>query len=229
MTARFGGLPLARVSLLLEILGLMALAFAPSPTVAIIGAALAGAGFAPIFPALGNEAMARIPAQNRGVALGLYSVFLDLALGSTGPIAGLLANRFGYTAPFLLGAGAVLLSFALIMSLRRSGSRYSGSNDKGCRGSPCFSASGETSSDPSARRLPIIFARGGYDLISAIASRREAHGHHAPHYRRRYARDRMAVACVAFYRQQAGRAEDLYSSGAACGRTAGHCAGSFPL
>ncbi|AVA20015.1 major facilitator superfamily protein [Rhizobium sp. NXC24] len=119
--ARFGGLPLARVSLVVEILGLMALAFAPSPTVAIIGAALAGAGFAPIFPALGNEAMAHVPAQNRGVALGLYSVFLDVALGSTGPIAGLLANQFGYTAPFLLGAGAVLLSLALIMSLRRSG------------------------------------------------------------------------------------------------------------
>jgi MFS family permease len=114
-------LPLARVSLVLETIGLMALAFAPSPTVAIIGAALAGAGFAPIFPALGNEAMARIPSQNRGVALGLYSVFLDVSLGSTGPIAGLLADHFGYTAPFLLGVGCVLLSLAMIMSLRKSG------------------------------------------------------------------------------------------------------------
>ncbi|MFT4182959.1 MAG: MFS transporter, partial [Rhizobium sp.] len=119
--ARFGGLPLARISLVLEVIGLAALALAPTPAVAILGAALAGAGFAPVFPALGNEAMARIPPQNRGVALGLYSVFLDVALGSTGPIAGLLADHFGYTAPFLLGAGAVLLSLGLSFSLRKGG------------------------------------------------------------------------------------------------------------
>ncbi|HEY0124134.1 MAG TPA: MFS transporter, partial [Rhizobium sp.] len=119
--ARFGGLPLARISLMLEIVGLLTLALAPTPMVAIIGAALAGAGFAPIFPALGNEAMALIPSQNRGVALGLYSMFLDVALGGTGPIAGLLADRFGYTAPFLLGAGAVLLSLTLCFCLRKSG------------------------------------------------------------------------------------------------------------
>ena len=118
--ARFGGLPLARISLVLEIIGLLTLAFAPTPAIAIIGAALAGAGFAPVFPALGNEAMARIPPQNRGIALGLYSMFLDVALGGTGPIAGVLADRFGYTAPFILGGGAVLLSLAICFCLRRA-------------------------------------------------------------------------------------------------------------
>jgi len=118
--ARFGGLPLARISLVLEIAGLLTLALAPTPTVAIIGAALAGAGFAPVFPALGNEAMARIPPQNRGVALGLYSMFLDVALGGTGPIAGVLADHFGYTAPFFLGGGAVLLSLAICFYLRKT-------------------------------------------------------------------------------------------------------------
>lgn len=118
--ARFGGLPIARISLVLEIIGLVALACAPSPIVAIFGAALAGAGFAPVFPALGNEAMARIPPQNRGVALGLYSVFLDVALGATGPLAGLLAAHLGYASPFFLGIGAVLLSFVLSMGLRKS-------------------------------------------------------------------------------------------------------------
>ena len=121
--ARFGGLPLVRISLVIEIVGLAALAFAPSPTVAIIGAALAGAGFAPVFPALGNEAMERIPPQNRGVALGLYSIFLDISLGSTGPIAGLFADHLGYAAPFSFGVGAVLLSLLLSFCLRRNGSR----------------------------------------------------------------------------------------------------------
>jgi MFS family permease len=118
--ARFGGLPVARLSLVLEIVGLVALAFAPSPYVAILGAALAGAGFAPVFPSLGNEAMARIPPQNRGVALGLYSVFLDVALGSTGPIAGLMADHLGYAAPFFLGVGAVTVSFVMSMVLGRN-------------------------------------------------------------------------------------------------------------
>ena len=112
-----------RISLVIEIVGLAALAFAPSPTVAIIGAALAGAGFAPVFPALGNEAMERIPPQNRGVALGLYSIFLDVSLGSTGPIAGLFADHLGYAAPFTFGVGAVLLSLILSFCLRRNGSR----------------------------------------------------------------------------------------------------------
>ena len=121
--ARFGGLPLVRISLVIEIIGLAAVALAPSPTVAIIGAALAGAGFAPVFPALGNEAMERIPPQNRGVALGLYSIFLDVSLGSTGPIAGLFADHLGYAAPFSFGAGAVLLSLILSVCLRRNGRR----------------------------------------------------------------------------------------------------------
>lgn len=118
--ARFGGLPLVRISLVVEIIGLAALALAPSPTVAIIGAALAGAGFAPVFPALGNEAMERIPPQNRGVALGLYSIFLDVSLGSTGPIAGLFADHLGYAAPFSFGVGAVLLGLILSFCLRRN-------------------------------------------------------------------------------------------------------------
>lgn len=117
--ARFGGLPLVRISLVIEMVGLTAIAFAPSPTVAIIGAALAGAGFAPVFPALGNEAMIRIPPQNRGVALGLYSIFLDISLGTTGPIAGLFADHLGYSAPFFVGVGAVLLSLILSLALRK--------------------------------------------------------------------------------------------------------------
>lgn len=121
VVARFGGLPVTRASLVMEVVGLIALACAPNPVVAIIGAALAGAGFAPVFPALGNEAMANIPPQNRGVALGLYSVFLDVALGATGPVAGLLAAHLGYASPFFLGIGAVLLSLAISLNLRRGG------------------------------------------------------------------------------------------------------------
>lgn len=120
IVARYGGLPITRISLVLEIVGLAALAFSPNPTIAVIGAALAGIGFAPVFPALGNEAMASIPPQNRGVALGLFSVFLDVGLGATGPLAGIAAAHLGYDAPFFLGMAAVLLSLAMSFGLRRS-------------------------------------------------------------------------------------------------------------
>jgi len=118
--ARFGGLPVARISLVIEVIGIAAVAFAPDPLIATIGAALAGAGFAPIFPALGGEAMGRIPPQNRGVGLGLYSVFLDVGLGGTGPLAGLLAAHHGYASPFMLGIAGVLLSLVLSFGLRKS-------------------------------------------------------------------------------------------------------------
>lgn len=118
--ARFGGLPVVRISLVVEVIGLAAVAFAPDPLVATIGSALAGAGFAPIFPALGGEAMGRIPPQNRGVGLGLYSVFLDVGLGGTGPLAGLVAAHHGYASPFLLGMAGVLLSLVLSFGLRKS-------------------------------------------------------------------------------------------------------------
>jgi MFS family permease len=115
---RFGGMRVARAALLIELAGLIVLVTASGPAGGIAGAALIGIGFAAVFPALGGEAVNRAPPPNRGVALGLYTVFQDASLGATGPIAGLLATRFGYSSPFLLAAAAVLGSFALCLWLK---------------------------------------------------------------------------------------------------------------
>ncbi len=115
---RFGGMRVARAALLIELAGLIVLLLASGPGGGIAGAALIGVGFAAVFPALGGEAVNRVPAPNRGVALGLYTVFQDASLGATGPIAGLLATRFGYDSPFVLGAVAVFASFLLSLRLR---------------------------------------------------------------------------------------------------------------
>ncbi|MBI3146122.1 MAG: MFS transporter, partial [Pseudogulbenkiania sp.] len=111
--SRFGGFPVALASFLVEAAGLVLLGLATAPWQAFAGAALTGFGFALVFPALGMEAVRRVPSGNRGSALGAYALFLDLSLGITGPVAGLAANRFGYGSVFLLAAVAVVMAVML--------------------------------------------------------------------------------------------------------------------
>jgi predicted MFS family arabinose efflux permease len=86
---------------------------APDPHLALAGAALTGFGFALVFPALGVEAVGLVPPASRGAALSAYSVFLDLSLGITGPLAGYIAGEFGYGSVFLFAAVAAAAAVAL--------------------------------------------------------------------------------------------------------------------
>ena len=117
--SRFGGFRVSIVCFSIEAFGLLLLWQAGSPFFALCGAALTGFGFALIFPALGVEAVNLVPANNRGSALGAYSVFLDLALGVTGPLAGLIVSKFGYAEVYLFAATASLAAVALTVSMYR--------------------------------------------------------------------------------------------------------------
>ena len=117
---RFGGYRVAIVCFLTETVGLLLLWVANAPEVALLGAALAGFGFALVFPSLGVEAVNLVPIANRGAALAAYSVFLDLALGITGPLAGLIVGQLGYPQVFLFAAIAAIGAVALSLSLYRS-------------------------------------------------------------------------------------------------------------
>jgi predicted MFS family arabinose efflux permease len=116
---RIGGRPVALVSMLIEAGGLLILCVAASPVQALAGAAVTGAGFSLVFPALGILAIRRVPPENRGLGLGAYAAFFDVAMGVTGPVAGAIAAGFGYAAVFLTGAAAALLSFALLLATGR--------------------------------------------------------------------------------------------------------------
>jgi predicted MFS family arabinose efflux permease len=48
--------------------------------------------------------MKQVPPQNRGLAMGAYTVFLDVALGFGSPALGLLAGRSGVGSVFLASA-----------------------------------------------------------------------------------------------------------------------------
>ncbi|KAA8387783.1 MFS transporter [Acetobacter sp. DmW_136] len=99
-----GGTIVALVSLLIESLGLCVLAMGHSPVWANIGAALTGAGFSLLFPALGVGAVARTKPENKGIAVGAFSVFLDIALGLSGPVLGFIIPFWGYQGLFLTTA-----------------------------------------------------------------------------------------------------------------------------
>ncbi|SEM15312.1 Predicted arabinose efflux permease, MFS family [Pseudoxanthomonas sp. GM95] len=116
---RHGGYRVAMVSLGVEALGLLCLWLAPTPLLAALGAGITGAGFALVFPSLGMEAVRRVTESNRGTALGIYSLFLDLALAITGPLAGAMAVAWNYGAIYLLAAIAALTAAGTSLLLAR--------------------------------------------------------------------------------------------------------------
>ena len=122
--AYFGGYRVALVSLLVETAGLFVLATASHVGVAMLGASLCGIGFSLVFPALGVVAVERVSVSNRGAALAAYSVFIDVALGVTGPLGGWIASggRYGpmFAAAAALSLGAALLTGMLYLGYGKS-------------------------------------------------------------------------------------------------------------
>jgi MFS family permease len=84
-----------------------------------IGTFFAGAGFSLVFPALGVVAVKAVPQQNQGSALATYTVFMDLSLGITGPLAGLLMAWAGISMIYLAAAGLVAVALLLGWRLKK--------------------------------------------------------------------------------------------------------------
>jgi len=72
----------------------------------LVGVCLSGLGYSLVYPGLGVEAIRRAPPQNRGLAVGAYTVCLDLSLGLASPALGLVAGR---------GLGSVCLASTLVV------------------------------------------------------------------------------------------------------------------
>src|SRR6516165_2939644 len=119
---QLGGAKVALVCVLFEAAGLALIWLATDRTTAAAGAALAGFGYALVYPGLGVEVVRRAPSQSRGLAMGAYTVFLDVALGFGSPVLGLIASRFGFDTAFLASAlialGAATFSIRLLFTGR---------------------------------------------------------------------------------------------------------------
>ena len=116
---RIGGTPVAIVSLIVEACGQYLLWLAPGPGLALLGALLTGLGCSMMFPAMGSEVVKQVPPHLRGMALGGFAAFQDLAYGATGPVVGLLADFSGYAAVFLIGGFAATLGLWMAIQAHR--------------------------------------------------------------------------------------------------------------
>lgn len=116
---RLGGLNVAMICFVVEIIGLLLVGVADDPWMAKAGTFLTGAGFSLVFPALGVVAVKVVPQQNQGSALATYTVFMDLSLGITGPLAGLVMAYAGVPVIYLAAAGLVFIALVLAWQLKK--------------------------------------------------------------------------------------------------------------
>ena len=114
---RIGGARVALVCVVIEAVGLLLIWDADTAFVSYVGAAFTGFGYSLAFPGFGVEAVRRAPPQSRGLAMGAYVAFLDISLGITSPLAGVLASGWGIEAVYLGAAVAVALSFGVALML----------------------------------------------------------------------------------------------------------------
>jgi MFS family permease len=116
---RRGGARVALVFLLIEAVGQTALWLAPSSALGLAGAALTGFGYSLVYPGFGVEAVRRAPADSRGLAMGAYTAFLDVALAVASPLLGLLAAANGIGSVFLASALATLCAAPIALRLMK--------------------------------------------------------------------------------------------------------------
>lgn len=117
---RFGGARIALVCVFIEGVSLALIWIAPTSVIAVCGAAMTGLGYSLVFPGLGIEAVRHVPSQSRGLAMGAYTAFLDLALGLAGPALGMVANVAGLDMVFMLSAVVVLGSAGVSLRLLKA-------------------------------------------------------------------------------------------------------------
>lgn len=90
--------------------GLLLLATGPPAPIAIAAAGMLGLGFSFPWASIASTVLKRTPPGERGSVVGILGAFLDLFVGTSSFAAGALANRFGYSAAFVMAAAALFAS-----------------------------------------------------------------------------------------------------------------------
>jgi predicted MFS family arabinose efflux permease len=100
----------------IEAAGLALIWLASGPVMAATGAVLTGFGYSLVYPGLGVEAVRRTQPDSRGLAMGIYTAFLDVALGLGSPTLGLIAGWAGLSSVFL--ASTLIVLCATVIAVR---------------------------------------------------------------------------------------------------------------
>jgi MFS family permease len=114
---RVGGAKVALICILVEALGQVLIWVAPTSAIALIGVVLSGLGYSLVYPGFGVEAIHRAPPENRALAMGAYTAYLDRSLGIAGPALGFVAAGAGIATVFFVSTLVVLSSAAIAARL----------------------------------------------------------------------------------------------------------------
>lgn len=118
---RMGGAKVALVFVLVQAGGLALMWIARHPLTASAGAALAGFGYSLVYPGLGVEAVRGAAPENRGLAMGIFTAFLDVAMAIGSPALGWIAAQAGLGAVFIASAIVVLGAAGIAFRLMPAG------------------------------------------------------------------------------------------------------------
>jgi MFS family permease len=119
---RFGARRVAIVAAASEVVGLALIGAAADWPLAAVGALLMGAGFSSLYPCLGLMVVEAVPESRRGGALGAFTAFFDIGVGTGALLVGVAASAAGYPAAFYVGAlGAVATAAVIVGPLRGRG------------------------------------------------------------------------------------------------------------
>lgn len=123
---RESGARVALLSLAVEAAGLRIIGFSSGIATAEAGALLVGFGYSLVYPGFGAEAVRAAPRESRGLAMGIYTAFLDVALGLGTPALGWIAGAASLGTVFLVSVAVVQFAApAGLILLRRSPARTS--------------------------------------------------------------------------------------------------------
>lgn len=114
---RFGGARVALIFVIVQTSGLLLMWLARTTLIASVGAALAGFGYSLVYPGLGVEAVRGTTPKNRGLAMGLYTAFLDVAMATGSPALGWIGGHVSLGAVFLVSALVVLCTAGVAFRL----------------------------------------------------------------------------------------------------------------
>lgn len=114
---KIGGVRIALVCIVVEAMGQAVIWFAPNEILALIGITVTGLGYSLVYPGLGTSVVNAAPPHSRALALGAYTAFLDVSLGFSGPLLGLVATGRDIVSVYAVSAVVVLGSAALALQM----------------------------------------------------------------------------------------------------------------